>query len=534
MPRTSTKSLAFPLAGVSRRGAYRQQTRPFSSPWAINMRTFGPSESRRRGGSRPGLTKLCPTDLGDGVQALAPVAYIDSAAARQYDLVYVGSDGAVGYVRAGVRTATTAETEDSDGVDIFDSNGSSIDWDSTVTAGTGMDSAVRAGRVFLADSVLKAYSPATGVVETITANAGVIPTAETIVAVYRDRIFLAGATNHYHCSRQDDPYDWDHGAAFEDTGRAFMGQLSSAGKIGDVLTAMAPINDKALVLATESTLWVLRGDPTTGTLENVSMELGIVSRDAWTISPEGLLVFLSNDGVYYWDAGTRAAPVRFSEERIPDELREVSVSANTINMVYDPTERGYHLFITPTAPAVGTHWWVDVESKAFWPQRLPAGQQPLAATALLSEGGLGDVVLGSRDGFLRYFLDGKADDDGTEIESHVLIGPLKLAASDTKDALLAEISGVVEGVTANGTVTWRVVMGDSAVQAAELAKADIDLVLDSQDPVSVKGSGTWSEGRNRVSRPRSRGPWLVVWLSSTSAWSFETVSTVARQLGRHR
>ena len=500
----------------------------------MNVRTFGPSESRKRGGSRPGLAKLCPTDLGAGAQSLTPIAYVDADGARQYDLVYAASDGEVGYIRAGVRVATTAETEDANGVDILDFNGDTIDWNATVSSGTGIDTAVRAGKVYLAGSVLKAYSPATGVVETIAASAGVVPTAEPIIAAYRDRIFLAGQTNAWYCSRQDDPTDWNHGADVADPGRACSAQLARAGLVGDLVTAMAALSDDTLVMATESTLWALRGDPATGKLENVSMELGIVSRDAWALSPEGLLVFLSNDGVYYWDAGSRAHPVRFSEQRVPDELREVSTSTNTITMAYDPVERGYHLFITPTAPAVGTHWWIDVESKAFWPQRLPAGQQPLAAVALLSESGLGDVVLGSRDGYLRYFLDGQVTDDGTDVESHVLVGPVHLASTDTKDSLLAEVHGIIEGVTTGGTVTWRAVMGDSAAEAAELAKADVVLALDGQAPVSVAGSGSWSEGKNRVQRPRSRGPWLVLWLSSTVAWSYEVVAIVSRQLGRHR
>jgi len=531
MPRTATKSLAFPLAGVSRRGPYRQQTRPFSAPWALNVRTVGPSETRRRGGSRPGLAKLCPTDLGGSVTALIPVSYIDSGGTRRYDLVYV-VDGTLGYIRAGVATTTTAELEGPDGVDIVTDDGSTtIDFAATVSTGA-LQGVVRGGRVYFADTTLQVFSPATGVVEPVLATTSVaVPTGQPLIALYRDRIFLAGSDQAWYASRVSDPGDWDYGADAANPTAAIAGQLSDAGVVGDVLTAMIPIHDQVLVMATASELWVLRGDPATGRLENVSDSVGIVDTNAWAMSPDGTLVFLSHDGVYVWSAGTRAAPTRFSAERVPDELREIDTSTTTVSMAYDPEGRGYHLFLTPADPGVGTHWWIDLDNRAFWPQRYDRFHQPLAA-AHLAEAGLGNVVIASQDGYVRYFLDGQEDDDGEDLESHLLIGPVRIAANDVRDALLAEINGVVEDL--GGPVTWRVVMGPSAAEAAEDALADLNLVLDGQDPTSAAASGTWTEGRNRVSRPRTRGAWAVIWLSSTTAWSYEVVAVVARQLGRHR
>jgi hypothetical protein len=493
---------------------------------------MGPEESRKRGGSRPGLAKLCPTDLG--VTVLIPLAYVDTAGDRQYDLVYVGTSGALGYVRAGVAyPSAAAELDGPDGVDIFEDNNLTIDFESTVTAGR-MQAATRGGKVYFADTVLKSFDPATGVVEAVVASSGSVPTGETVLAVYRDRIFLAGQTNAWYCSRLGDPTDWSLSDAMEDPGRAIQGQLSDAAKIGDVVTAMVPIHDQALVMATENSLWVLRGGPTTGQIENVSEQVGIIGPNAWALDPEGTLVFLSTDGVYVWGGGSRAAPTRFSGERLPDELREVDASTTTISMVYDAVERGFHLFLTPSSGSA-THWWIDVESKAFWPQILPDAMQPVD-TCYHAEGGLGEAILACDDGYIRRFVEGQEDDDGTAIDSHVLIGPVRLSKDDTHDALLAELHGVMDEVSNNngGTVTWRVVHGKSAAQAADAAKADLDLVLDGQSPVSVAASGTFVEGRNRVKRPRTRGAWVVLWLSSTERWSYEVVATVGRWLGRHR
>ncbi len=530
MPRSSTKSLTFPLAGVSARGSYRQQTRPFSAPWAVNVRTFGPSESRARGGSRPGLDKFCPTDLGTNIRVLIPVTYVDSTGTRRHDLVYV-SDGGLGHVRASVSSSPLAELEGPDGVDILLPGGDQIVFGTTISTGA-MQAAVRGGKVYFADTVLKVYDPDSGTVEPVLATAGTVPTGQPVVAVYRGRIFLAGSGQDYICSRMGYPGDWDHGAAREDVGRSIAGQLSTAADIGDVITAMIPVQDRALVLATETTLWVMRGDPATGTLENVSEDLGIVAANGWAMSPDGLLAFLSADGVYLWDAGSRASPQRFSAERVPDELRDITASNYTISMAYDSVERGFHLFLVPSI-GEGTHWWIDAENKAFWPQRLQDTHQPLSCCALTEEG-LGYTVIGSQDGYLRYFKDGQADDDGEDLGSHVLIGPVRLAADDVRDGLLAEITGVMEDVSNTGNVTWRVVMGRSAAEATEAAIADLNTVLGGQNPVSVAATGTWTEGRNLVQRPRARGAWLVVWLSSTEAWSYEVIAIVARQVGRHR
>ena len=526
--RTLTKALAFPLAGVSRRGPYRQQQGPFAAPWAVNVRTIGPSELRRRGGSRPGLAKFCETNLG-AITALVPIIYLDAAGTRRHDLVFVAG-GALGYVRDGVATTTTAELEGPDGVDILDDNNLTIDFSSTVT-NAYMHGAVRGGRVYLADTVLRSYNPAAGTVEPVVASSGTVPTGQPLVAAYRDRIFLAGLTQVFYASRVSDPTDWNYGSDLDDPSRPVLGQLSVSTEVGDALTAMIPIDDNAMVMATDGELWLLRGDPATGRLDRVSDGIGIVGRRAWALSPAGLLCFLSNDGVYLWSPGN-GAPARFSAERLPDELIEVDTSTNVVSMTYDPVGRGFHLFVTPPT-GTGYHWWIDPENRAFWPQRFVRKHQPVAC-ALMSEQGLGNAVLASRDGYLRYFLQGQDDDDGEDLESHVLIGPVHLSNDSEADAMLAEIHGALEGLSEGGSVTWRAVHGRSAAEAAEAALADLEDALDGIVPSRAAARGEWTEGRGFVQRPRSRGPWVVIWLSSVSSWAYEAITLTTRELGRHR
>jgi len=62
----------FPLAGLNRAGAYRQQ-RPYSTPDCLNVRGAATLEGRERGGSRPGLIYSHDDDLGSDVRLLAPM-----------------------------------------------------------------------------------------------------------------------------------------------------------------------------------------------------------------------------------------------------------------------------------------------------------------------------------------------------------------------------------------------------------------------------------------------------------------------------
>ena len=76
MPNTKSKRrdlhATFPVAGLNRDGAYRQQA-PYSTVDALNVRGTAPFESRDRGGSRPGLVLSHIDDLGGSVRMLAPM-----------------------------------------------------------------------------------------------------------------------------------------------------------------------------------------------------------------------------------------------------------------------------------------------------------------------------------------------------------------------------------------------------------------------------------------------------------------------------
>lgn len=72
MARKKDAHILFPLAGLNRHGAYRQQP-PYSSYDLSNVRPMGTIEGRERGGSRPGLIESHITDIGADVRLLFPM-----------------------------------------------------------------------------------------------------------------------------------------------------------------------------------------------------------------------------------------------------------------------------------------------------------------------------------------------------------------------------------------------------------------------------------------------------------------------------
>jgi hypothetical protein len=540
MPKFTTKSLTFPLAGVSRSRVYREQTRPYAAPWAVNVRAYGPLEERLRGGSRPGLVKVSPVNFGDSITAVSTVTYIDSEGVRQRDIVVI-ADGCFSILRGSAVTVPDTALSADDGTYILDDDGNRIVFPAIVSvmlSGNVLSPvfsiAERNGVLFIADSELKLFDPRLGVVETVWASKGTVPHGCPLVCLYRDRVILGGADHVWYASRQGDPTDWDFGADMNDPGRAVAGQVERAGHIGEPLTAIIPHGDSILTLASPNAMWALRGDPADGSLAVLSTEIGIVAPQAWAMAPDGLLAFVSYDGVYVATPGER--PVRFSAERLPQHLQDIDPACHTITMAYDANERGFHLFVTPNAvegvTAQGTHWWIDIEHKAMWPVIVPATMQPVAATRISGANGLSEVVFGCRDGYLRKFSRSAAADDGTAIASHVLLGPFRMTSDDISDAMLTEVHGILAANV--DTVQCGVIVGDSAEECADRAVEDIEGVMRGHEPVYARARYSLTELRNKVFRPRARGVWAVIWLSSTTPWALETVAVTIAQLGRIR
>jgi len=534
-------NLSFPLGGVSRRVGYWDRDKPYTAPWAVNVRGVGLLENRVRGGSRPGLEKFYanhfPPAAAGEITAIASARVVDGDGNHQYDL-YIIADGELYVLRSDAVLTGESELHTEDGVAIEDEDGNTIVFDSVVTASSpfaavgGFDTAMFGQKLYIADSALAAYDPSTSIVDTIVASAGVVPTLQPLVTAYRGRLFLAGVDHIWYACRQGDVTDWNFNDDYADTARAIAGQSGEAGQVTGVIKAMIPYKDKFLAIATPNSLHVLSGEPSDGNLFNVSDQFGIIAPKAWAVSPEGTVAFLSYNGVYLWKLGSSAEPVPFSDERVPELLKDVDVTANIVLMEYDIKAKGFHLFVTPEAATVGTHWWLDLENKAMWPVILPQTQQPVAIGRYDIGDERSEVVLGCKDGYLRNFSASENDDDETALNSYVILGPFRLTTSESADSIMKELRGTLADNA--GTVTWRAFVGSSAEDVGDDAVAAITALLAAETPSAVKATGTWAEDRNRIVRPRVRGQWCAILLSSADSWAYQSVAVTAQTLGRLR
>ncbi len=296
--------------------------------------------------------------------------------------------------------------------------------------------------------------------------------------VYRDRaITFSGKA--ITAARQGDSTDTNWDTDISDPGRPILFQLAEAGETSSNVVSVVPHKDTYLLCFTATGTWIMSGDPATGTLRNVSREVGIIAADAWCKNHD-TVYFLSSRGLYSVGAdGGGLNPV--SEDKIPEDLTGVSDAACVLD--YNHADRGVYIHLT-----VSPSWFYDTARDQFWPF------------------------------------------DTTETDSHVLLGPFTIGNTDNHGRVLS-IQGTVAQASAD--VTWAIVPGTSPEEAAANGKLAILAALAGTSySAYIHETGVWVAGRNHVTYPRTRAIAIVLWLSSTGTWAYESASLEALLSGR--
>lgn len=310
------------------------------------------------------------------------------------------------------------------------------------------------------------------------------PASHAAQCIYRGR-FVRPSGAIIYASRQGDYTDWDYGKDISDSGRAFIIQLAEAGEIGGNVTALIPHKDAYMLAATSSSLWVVQGDPTAdGTLRNISRDVGIINAKAWCRDHLDRYYFLSSHGLY--TVGPSGDGLQaLSEDVIPEHLTGVT-DVNTV-LQYDHGTGGVYIHI----PTAAVSWFFDTERGGFWPFKVGHTGSYIA---------MGPIMLGNGNSF------------GRLIQLHGI-----LAQSST-------------------TVTWRVLVADTAEQVCANAKTAIEALVAGNTPANIHSSGTWTgTGANHRSYPRARGKYMALLLSAASGnWAFEGASAVVEPSGAWR
>jgi hypothetical protein len=299
------------------------------------------------------------------------------------------------------------------------------------------------------------------------------------------------------------------------------------------VTALMPFMDSSMIAATAWSLWLLQGDPVTGSLRNLSRGVGVNSPRAWCHIRDGRVgdtpvryafAFLSQTGLFMI-APSGDGLQSLSEDRLPLELQDIP-STTSVSLVYSPGERGIYIFQSP-ASGTTTQWFFDMVTQGFWPFTLSESHQPVAACWYD-----GDVILYCKDGSLRYV--GGTTDAGTAIDSYVLVGPIRVSAPDSFGIVTA-IHGMIGA--SSGNVAWRIITGDTAEEACANGKLAIEAYQAGNTATAegyAKAAGTWQAGRSLTRYPRVKAMWMCVLLKASAAWAYESMTIESRDAGRWR
>jgi hypothetical protein len=454
----------------------------------------------------------------------AQVLYI----ADRGDVVVKGTDGTIGGGGADELDAPSHSDWSVLGLSIYD-HVCVITGHSGSGDGTYSIASIEAGRVHLTPAPTagtcsyrfergpKKYTPSTDVLTSLMASSGKgqVPVGCEFVELYRDRLVWACTVDYPHqwwMSRSGDPLDYDYGADEDDGARAMSGAASDAGLIAEPITGVRPLSDDFLAFGCENSLWVMRGDPAYGgQLDAVSRVAGMI-KGGCCRGPSGELIFLSRNGLCMYVPG--GGVTELSREKLPKELQEVDTNQYKVSMTFDLRGYGVHIFLTGRTSRTRLHWWYDYQSRGFWPESYPANLEPFAAVWYTPVAGVdASVVLGCRDGYLRRFDDGNDTDEGTEISSYVLYGPLLVGGDDYNDGIFSELVAVL--AENSGAVTASVYAGKGVEEAYKsTAFKSLDL----------------SGGRNTTKYFRARAAYAYLKLATKSAakraWMVENLAAV--------
>lgn len=320
----------------------------------------------------------------------------------------------------------------------------------------------------------------------------------TASCTYRARACFASGSAWY-MSAIGNAQDWAFAGDAEDPSRAFSGNVALAGMPGETITALMPIRDKALVIATRHGLWILNGDPVGGAISCVSEHVGCVSADAWDFDGSRVW-FVAENGLYAFALGE--TPIKVSG-KIPDSL----VGLDEAVVAYDSEEEAVHVLGS-------ANWYYDIANKAFWPMYFG---EPIDDVGRVCEDGIERIAVMTDSGWRTFDAETPCEE-----RSLVAIGPIRTGLRDDMDGMVGELTATI----ADGSDDVRIEIytahsPEGAVRAAEN-------VHNPHQTLSAKA------GWNNTCRPRMRGNWAVFVVSCDGRWGFESMTAVMKTLGRLR
>lgn len=377
-------------------------------------------------------------------------------------------------------------------------------------------------RVFMADGDEKlVYDASTGVVSQWVATAGSISSWNfRLLALYRGRIVGAGDPtdpHNYIMSAVGDGFDFDTSPTTPSKTQAVAGNLSQAGLIGDIITALIPFGDDVLLFGCDKSIYQMTGDPAAGgSVDLITDKVGILFGRAWAKAPDNTLYFFGTDGVYRYNYLSREM-TNITKGKLDLRLRNLDLTTTRTFMEWDFIREQLHVHVmpqlqtvNPNAPTLNTVYVWDSRTDSWWQDTYPSTMGPCSMLAYDgSDPQDQQMLFGSRDGYIRQVDDAALNDDGTAIASRVRYTPL--VGQGDAEIMLTKLTPVL--AAGSGPVNVAIYTGRDAEAAATAA------------------TPRWKRriqrgGRNPSLLPRVRGHALSVELSDTGSkiWAIQAMS----------
>jgi len=372
---------------------------------------------------------------------------------------------------------------------------------------------------------------------------GSLPAKAYLGCLFNGRCVLAANPNSPHqwyMSRQANPWDWAYFA--NDAQSPVSGGDDDPGKIGDVVRALIPFDNDRLVFGCANSTMQLRGDPTFGgVLGTLDDNVGIFGSHSFCFDGDGNLYFWGTGGIYKCtkQEGVLTRPELLTAIVLPEIIADEGADPSThrITMGYDRKRFGIMISVTKIADGSNSCYWYDLRTKGFFPESYPdvCGAYSMFYYAA-NDPAHTDLLIGSKDGYIRRHLDTAKDDDSggdnTKISSYCTLPITKLGEKEDDEGRLNSLtiatSGGASGVTIRNTdsVSYELHVSDDA-------ETCLENILDG---AAARESGTLTgTGRQNRIRKRIRGRYLGIKLyntEDTETWAIESVTGEIKPVGK--
>lgn len=526
----------FPLDGLHE-GMAKSRQPPRTCVECVNVRAFEPQSGRARGGQRSGLSKYNSSQLNGSV----PIQ----------DIIHIitAQTGSPLSASLAVRTVTGVATSGGT-VKTFTTAGYTAVTNGTTALSTTAPvifSCPLYGALYFADGVnTKLYTVSTNTITTWTPTAGSLPVSAgkycRLIELWHGRIVLSGLQGDAHnwfMSAVDDPLDYDYAPTNTVETQAVAGNNSDAGLVGDIINCMIPYNDDILIFGGDHSLYQLTGDPMAGgRIDLISSVVGMAWGRPYCMSPEGTIYFFgSRGGVFRMTPGS--APQRLSSKAIEERLSNIDLSITLVRMVWNDKDQCCHVFITPLAASQASiHVVFDARNESWWIDRFSDNTMNPRAVHTFDGDSPSDraILLGSDTGYIRQLTQDATSDDGTAINSYVVLGPIQVEEGRIPFVLQELWASLAEY---SADISVQLYIGDSAEHAISESRrggSALDgllledgsfLLLENPVDGSIDFSGTLSAIRSTTINPRLRGyaAYIQIGLNSSgSTWAMEMLT----------